>query len=276
MASVGTFNLRLFTAFSAVVAIAATAGAETKPQFTVNTNYANVTVAVDEALRKHPGLYDNLLTEGRRWAGRVRGQAEEEYKTYPDTFVDRRWFYERTYAERSVVGPFVSVLREDGQVIGTSPQPSTLTKSVIWDREKKRRVAPSIFFRETAGKGKTMTALAKIVRNAVASEKIRLKNYKGNIPEDKLTPERVADGDRQIQNGIQPMLNKLGAITLVPSTEPEKSAGLTFHYAANVVAPLTEGPYTVFVHWSTMKGLLSPRGEEIFGGERPEEDDIMR
>ena len=45
---------------------------------------------------------------------------------------------------------------------------------------------------------------------------------------------------------LKPSLTKIGALALTPSTEPGKSAGLTFHYPPYAVGPYAEGPYAVF------------------------------
>jgi hypothetical protein len=69
-----------------------------------------------------------------------------------------------------------------------------------------------------------------------------------------------------------PSLLKIGAVTLAPSTEPDKSAGLTFHYPPYAVGPYAEGGYVAFVPWETLKPHLSPEGTKVFGGARPKGD----
>jgi hypothetical protein len=64
------------------------------------------------------------------------------------------------------------------------------------------------------------------------------------------------------------------ALTLAPSTEPGKSSGLTFHYSPYAVGAYAEGPYTAFVPWTAFRSYLSQQGTVVFGGTRPESDNI--
>jgi hypothetical protein len=69
-------------------------------------------------------------------------------------------------------------------------------------------------------------------------------------------------------------LLKIGPISLAPSTEPGKSAGLTFHYSPYAVGAYAEGPYTVFVPWTAFAIHLSAQGVALFGGQRPANDKL--
>jgi hypothetical protein len=119
-----------------------------------------------------------------------------------------------------------------------------------------------------------MQTLARLARLAVAAEK--LANRLGGdeeLKKKKLTPEQYLKLDSQIVDGIQPTLLKIGPISLTPSTELGKSAGLTFHYSPYAVGSYAEGPYTVVVPWTAFRQHLSPLGSMIFGGARPKNDD---
>ena len=61
--------------------------------------------------------------------------------------------------------------------------------------------------------------------------------------------------------------------TLAPSTETDKSSGLTFHYPPYAVGPYAEGDYVAFVPWETLKPYLTPEGTKIFGGAQTKGDD---
>jgi hypothetical protein len=119
-----------------------------------------------------------------------------------------------------------------------------------------------------------MKVLAELARVAVAAEKLKRDVIYGDVPKDQLTPQRLAGLDHFIASGIKPSLLKIGPITLAPSTEPGKSAGLTFHYSPYAVGAYAEGPYTVFVPWTAFRSHLSAEGAAIFGGGRPESDNI--
>ena len=118
------------------------------------------------------------------------------------------------------------------------------------------------------------TALAQLARVAVAAEKLKRDAINVDVPKEKLTPESLAKLDQFVSAGVEPSLLKIGPISLAPSTETDKSSGLTFHYSPYAVGAYAEGPYTVFVPWTAFQSYLSPQGAAIFGGQRPESDNI--
>jgi hypothetical protein len=185
----------------------------------------------------------------------------------------RRWTFERSYSQRSAISRYVSVLRDDGTYTGGA-HPNSFSNTILWDREARRRMNIRPLFRETADNGPTMTALARLARIAVAAEKLTRDTINVDIPKDKLTPERLAELDQSIASGVEPSLLKIGPISLAPSTEPGKSAGLTFHYSPYAVGAYAEGPYTVFVAWTAFQTHLSAQGVALFGGQRPENDKL--
>jgi uncharacterized protein DUF3298 len=262
--------------FAAIVVVVGTANAiaETKPQISISTKSVEVTVTVDPALRKFPGLFEDSLAEGRRWAERNRTEAAKASRDEPEFFREgRRWTFERSYELRSVVDRYISVLRDDGTYTGGA-HPNSYTNTILWDRDTRKRMNVRPFFRETADNGPTMTTLAAQARIAVAAEKLAREAISVDVPKEKLTPERLAELDMSIANGIQPSLLKIGPITLAPATEPNKSSGLTFHYSPYAVGAYVEGPYTAFVPWTAFRSQLSPLGAAIFGAERPESDKL--
>jgi hypothetical protein len=259
-----------------IVVAAASAHAETstKPQIAISTKAVEVTVTVDPALRKYPGLFEDNLAEGRRWAERNRVEAAKTRRDEPEFFREgRRWTFERSYNLRSAVGRYISVLRDDGTYTGGA-HPNSYMNTILWDRDARRRVNIRPLFSETADNGPTMTALAQLARLAVAAEKLKRDAIIVDVPKEKLTPESLAKLDQFIADGIEPSLLKIGPVSLAPSTEAGKSSGLTFHYSPYAVGAYAEGPYTVFVPWTGFQSHLSPQGLAIFGGQRPESDNI--
>ena len=267
---------RVIGAVGVVIGLVAVAHAETKtkPQIEITTKAVELSVTVDPALRKFPGLFEDSLAEGKRWAERNRAEAAKALRDEPEFFREgRRWTFERSYLLRSVVGRYISVLRDDGTYTGGA-HPNSYADTILWDRDTRKRVNIRPFFRETADNGPTMTALAQLARVAVAAEKLSREAINVDVPKEKLSPERLAALDQFIVDGIKPSLLKIGPISLAPSTETGKSAGLTFHYSPYAVGAYAEGPYTVFVPWTAFRSHLSQQGAAIFGGERPESDNI--
>ena len=233
-------------------------------------------MTVDPALRKYPGLFEDSLAEGKRWAERNRAEAAKASRDEPVFFREgRRWTFEsvfRTCARWSAATSACCAT--------TAPIPAAripirmpIPSCGIATRASASNIRP--FFRETADNGPTMTALAQLARLAVAAEKLSRDAINVDVPKEKLTPEQLAKLDSFISDGIQPSLLKIGPISLAPSTEAGKSSGLTFHYSPYMVGAYAEGPYTVFVPWTAFRSHLSPQGAAIFGGQRPESDNIQ-
>src|SRR5215207_8898472 len=148
-------------------AVFAHAETKTKPQVTISTKAVVVSVTVDPALRKFPGLFEDNLAEGRRWAERNRVEAAKTRRDEPEFFREgRRWTFERSYNLRSAVGRYISVLRDDGTYTGGA-HPNSYMNTILWDSDARRRVNIRPLFRETADNGPTMTALAQLARLAV-------------------------------------------------------------------------------------------------------------
>lgn len=249
---------RAMIAAACVLALAGGALAQdAKPAATINTKSIDASVTIDDALKAYPGLYDNLLAEGRREMTKWRADADKERKETPDLFKNRRYSFERQYDERSVIGRYVSVLRIDYMdSLGAHPNHSTDT--ILWDTAAKKRISIRPFFKETANDGPTMGTLAEAIRAAlVAAKKAR------DIPD--------ADKDPGIDN-VKPKILSIGAIALAPSTKKAKSSGLIAYFSPYDVGPYAEGGYTVFVPWTAFKDRLSAEGLGLFGGERPADD----
>jgi hypothetical protein len=266
-------------AFLLAFAIPALAEPVEKSAIEIKTRAAEITVTIDKELKAHPGLPENLRAEGQRYAAKARAEADKEYRESPEWFKEnggRRWTYDLVYTQRSVVADrYVSVLRDDGTYTGGA-HPNTVTETILWDKAQKKRISIRPFFSETADRGPTMTAMAKLVRIAVATEK-RERWKESRSDDEKKEPlpsvEDSVSRDEQLQRAIQPRLLKIGPISLAPSTAAGKSSGLTFHFSPYDVDAYAAGPYTVFVPWTALKPFLSPEGAAIFGGERPKGND---
>ena len=94
---------------------------------------------------------------------------------------------------------------------------------------------PSLLLAETADNGPTMKAMLKGV---IASL---------NIEKKKRAATETATAEWY--KSLEPKLLKIGAVTLAPSTETDKSSGLTFHYPPYAVGPYAEGEYVAYVPW---------------------------
>lgn len=234
---------------------------ENKPVVSINTRAIEAAIRIAKDLKTYPGLYENLLAEGRRELEKWRVSAEKDRKEAPDAFADgRRYNFERSYTRRSAVGRYVSVVRGD-YFDSHGAHPNSETNTILWDAEAKKCVSIRPFFKETEQGGPTLGRLAKAIRASLAVER----KARGD---DEVDPET----DTNLAN-VQPDLLKMGAVALVPSTETGKSAGLVFYFSPYAVGPYAEGPYSAFVTWQTFKDDLSPEGATLFGGDRPKSDE---
>lgn len=223
----------------------------------IDTKSIEASVTIDDALKTYPGLYDNLLAEGRRELAKWRAEADKDRKETPDLFKDRRYSFERDYSKRSAVGRYVSVLRTD-YMDTLGAHPNHRSNTILWDTASRKRVSIRPFFKETADDGPTMETLAQAIRAALVVEK------KARDIED-------ADKDPGIDN-VKPKILSLGAIALAPSTEKSKASGLISYFSPYDVGSYAEGGYVVFVPWTAFKDHLSAEGAALFGGERPADD----
>jgi len=269
----GSLILRSAVVIAATLAVCAQSLAQT-PAVSIKSKLVEITVEIDDAFKAHPGLYDNCLAEGRGWAEKMRGNAGKGQRDLPAAFRGVAWTYDRNYASRSVVGRYVSIVRTDDTFEGGA-HPNSVIDTILWDGDARKRISIRPFFKETADNGPTMKALAQLARLAVASEKISRDIPVGGDDTLKanMTPEQYLEADTFINDGVKPALLELGPVTLAPSTERGRSAGLTFHYSPYAVGPYVEGPYTVFVPWTKFRQFLSDEGAALFGGERPKDDE---
>jgi hypothetical protein len=262
-------------AFAFLLAVAASFGAaasaDAETAATIKTRTIEASVDIDAKLKAHPGLFENLLAEGKRHIEKERREADRMKREEPVMFRQGAWTSERSYLQLSVVADrYVSILRGDDTYSGGA-HPNLNWDTILWDKQAKKPISIRPFFRETADNGATLTNLARHARLSVAAEKIERAKGEADLKEiAESTPEKLVADDPSIANGIQPSLLKLGPAALAPSTVAGKSAGLTFHYGRYAVGAYAEGDFTGFVHWSRFKDHLTPEGLAVFGGDKPE------
>jgi hypothetical protein len=253
-----TIAMRVSVALSACLLLTAAAA---PAAVSIKTKALEASVTVDKALEAYPGLVPGLVAEGRREVETTRREAEKLRREDPSFNGGRPWTFERSYSQRSTIGRYVSIVRSDDTYQGGA-HPNQQIDTILWDRDAKKRISIRPFFKETADRGSTMAAMAKLVRAAVFDEKKRRKLE---------AVEGTSDTNEWLKE-IKPVLLSLGPVTLAPSTEANKSAGLTFHFSPYMVGPYAEGPLIAFVAWTDFRDRLSPEGAALFGGARPDDD----
>ena len=233
--------------------------ADPKPDFVIKNKLIDASVLLDDKIKADPALEADCLSEGKRWAEKNRAEAETSRQQDPVMFRDGAWSFERKYDIRSVVGGhYVSIVRSDYMNTGGA-HPNSDVNTILWDATAKKRISVRPFFTETADGGPTLKAMQTAIIASLKAEK------------KKRDVEETTEMDWY--KGVEAKLLKIGAVTLAPSTEANKSSGLTFHYPPYAVGPYAEGGYVAFVPWEKLKPYLTPEGAAIFGGARPKADD---
>jgi hypothetical protein len=143
--------LRIVIAAACILAAAGGAGAQdAKPVATIDTRTIEATLTIDPALNAYPGLYDDLLAEGRSQLADSRAEADKDSKDMPEMFEGgRRNTFVRQYSERSVISRYVSVLRSD-YMDEFAAHPNRSMDIILWDTTAKTRISIRPFFKETA------------------------------------------------------------------------------------------------------------------------------
>jgi len=237
--------------------------AESKPDIAVRTGAVHVSVTLDAAIRANPALAADCLAEGQRYADKQRKEATGSKRSDPKYFPKDGYTFERQYLTASVVGNrYISILRED-YANTHGAHPNTYVNTILWDDSAKKRISIRPFFKETADGGPTLTAMKQAVIAALKTEKTAR-----GIPDEESGMDWYKD--------MGTSLLTIGAVTLTPSTEPGKSAGLTFHYEPYAVGPYAEGRFDVTVPWQELKPYLSAEGVAIFGGTPPQDNSTNR
>ena len=106
--------MRWFHTFVAVLIASLVSPTHAETATSIKSKTAEITVKVEDALKKYPALFDNCAAERKVWAAKAQEEANREVRELPQgvpTFAP--WTYERTYKLRSAIGPYISVLRED-------------------------------------------------------------------------------------------------------------------------------------------------------------------
>jgi hypothetical protein len=245
----------------AVALLFVTASAHARDIVSTKSKISEISVTLDDALNAYPALAANLAAEGKTWAAKARKEAASEYRPNNPAFRDgMAWTFSRTYDLRSAIGRYISVTRNDDTYEGGA-HPYQTVNTILWDNGSGKRSSMRPFFIETANNGPTMTAVAKMVREAVAAEK---KARGGEVAAD-------LNSDYWLKE-IKPSLLKIGALALAPSDQPRKSSGLLVYFSPATVGPYAEGVYHAFVPWREFEPSLSETGLKLFGGMRPKGD----
>ncbi|MCC7345935.1 MAG: DUF3298 domain-containing protein [Variibacter sp.] len=217
-------------------------------------------VEIDARLARYPKFRAILLAESKHELALQKKEADEMRRTDRATFGRSKWTFARKYVLRADTERYVSVVRIDDTYSGGA-HPNTSVFTALWDKAAERVANPFALFADMRAGGPGLTTLASLVRAALAREKkARGADVAASLADDEWLKT------------VEPDVEKMGRISLAPSTVAGKSSGLTFHFSPYEVGPYAEGPYTAFVPASALQALLKPEMRPLFGGERPAGD----
>jgi hypothetical protein len=249
----------LVGAIACFASLAAALAGEPKPDASIKTRTFEARVFLDDKLKADAALSADCLADGQKWMAKNAAEAEASRKQDPQLFREGGWTFERRYNSRSLIdGRYFSIVRSD-YMDTHGAHPNSDVDTILWDATSRKRISIRPFFAETADNGPTMKAMLKGV---IASLNIEKKKR-----------DAAETATAEWYKSLEPKLLKIGAVTLAPSTETDKSSGLTFHYPPYAVGPYAEGEYVAYVPWETLKPYLTSEGTKIFGGARPKGDD---
>jgi hypothetical protein len=239
-----------------------------RPSAVVKSIKASVTV--ESSLRAYPKAYDDLVAEGRREVEAWLIATENAIRTDPSSFGNgMKLSIDISYNLSVVAGAYVSIWREGSECGGGAPCGGHV-ETILWHLPKNERVGLQTLFKETKTNGPTMNALAQQARLAAAKEKLR-KEEPGADPRLQELRDKVEE-DGRIQDGIKPNLEKIGPMSLAPSTVKGKSSGLLFYYWPYAISQYAAGAFIAYVPWQSFEKLLSPKGKLVFGGTLPPDE----
>jgi hypothetical protein len=235
-------------------------GEDEKPVLSFKAPYVEIEVSIARELRAYPQFYATLLADAKKYVDQNRKEAHDAWQADRPSFRDHPWTFDRGYRLRAAAGPYVSVLIDSGEYTGGA-HPNSVLDTLLWDGGSNRRIGMQTLFRETAKKGPTATALAKLVRDAIIAEK-----KKREIPIDDPATDPWLEP-------IKPDFSTLGAPSLAPSTVASRASGMTFHFSPYGVGAYVEGSYTLFIPFASLEPYLTDEAKKLFAGGRPKSDE---
>lgn len=222
--------------------------------YTAKKPYVEIEVIVADSLKAYRKLYEHLVAEGKKFGEESERDTAGQWREHKDFFRNMAYSFDRGYRLQAAAGKYVSVEISESQYTGGA-HPNHEIDTLLWDRELERRADFKTFFIDTENNSPAMTALAKLVKDAVIAEK---KTH--DVP--------VEDGDIWFKEW-KPEFEIFGAPGLAPSTEAGKSSGVTFDFSPYAVGAYVEGSYTVFIPAEKIAPYMTPEAQALFGGERP-------
>ena len=218
------------------------------------TPYADIRLALPDALKAHPDLHARLYAEEVRKLRQFAEGAQSD-RTEAGADPDQPKFSNTvTLTVAAETAKLLSLKRTSFETGGAHP--NTLTSGILWDKALKRQIGLADLFR----KGADLTALDQALCSALNTAK----------------RARVPDGP-SLTFDSKPFACPRAATTafvLTPGTVDGKAAGLTFLIGPYQAGPYVEGGYEIAVPATLFHSLLAAAYAGEFGGQLVKAGDV--
>ena len=219
------------------------------------TRWADVRLALPEALKAHPDLHARLYAEEVRKLRQFVEGAQGEL-TEAGAATDRPKYENAvTITAAGETAKLLSLKRSSFDYSGGA-HPNTLTSGILWDKALKRQIGLADLFR----KGADMTVLDQALCSALNTAKRTRVPGGGSLTFDSkpfACPRVVTT-----------------AFVLTPGDASGKAAGLTFLIGPYQAGPYVEGGYELAVPATVFRSLLAAAYAGEFGGQLTKAGDV--
>lgn len=237
-------------------AVVTPADAAAPMAFARRTAYANVSLALPQAIKGQTDLHARLYAEEvRKLQQFLEGAASERLETAGEGAPN--WTYEKqvTLTGALETGKLLSLKRVDFDFSGGA-HPNTLTTGLLWDKALKRQIGLTDLFRP----GADLSVLDQALCSAINTAK------RARVP---ASPSVTLGGkDWSCPRAVD------AGFVLTPGSAPGKAAGLTFLIGPYQVGPYVEGAYEIAIPASTFRSLLALGYADEFGGQLTKAGDV--
>lgn len=216
--------------------------------FDSKTQYAEVKLALPEAIKTQPDLHARLYAADVRDLRQFAEGAQADLSEFGGSGMPG-YYRNIDWTSGAETGKLLSLGREVAEYTGGA-HGNVAFSSVLWDKALKRTLQPAQLFRP----GADFAALDRALCDAVNLAK---KAKDPTIPPVRLGATDTFGCPRAIETPF----------VLAASTTPGKAGGLTFLIAPYTVGPWAEGTYQVQVPQSAFRALVAPAYVDEFAGQ---------
>lgn len=216
------------------------------------------TVVIPRAAALDPALLDQIRQKATRQEREFTRTAELDFEAFGKEDFWSPYSLQIDFEERLVSDRFISLLAAVWFYTGGA-HGNLGYESVNWDRTQGREIGLGDLIEDVRPGSAALQALARYIRQDLATQKAELYREIGEPPPDPDTDEWLS--------AVTPDPEILSTITLAPAREKGRIAGLMIHFPPYAVGPYADGPFDVLVPASVLAPFLTEDYRPLFGGE---------